>query len=243
MNEIIKIKEHNGQRLVNARELHEFLGSKQEFSNWMRNRIEKYGFIENQDYTSFDKIIKREKGASTRVEYALTIDMAKELSMVENNDKGREARQYFIRAEKKLKEATQHSLPGSFAEALRLAAQQAEELERKEQRLKLQQQVITESKPKVQYHDEVLQSQSVYTTTQIAKELGMGAPTLNRKLKQLGVQYKQGGVWLLYHKYQNKGYTKTRTYTYTDNENETKTSMQTVWTEAGRKFIHDKLRV
>ena len=89
MEEIIKITEKDGQKAINARELHAFLESKQEFANWIKGRIDKYGFVENQDYSSFDNIIKRENGATIRKEYALSIDMAKELSMVENNEKGR----------------------------------------------------------------------------------------------------------------------------------------------------------
>lgn len=62
MEELIKIKEENGRRAVSARELHRFLESKQEFANWIRNRIEKYGFVENQDYEVFDKFIKNPNG-------------------------------------------------------------------------------------------------------------------------------------------------------------------------------------
>lgn len=102
--ELIHISDNNGQRAVNARELHAFLGSKQEFAHWIKNRIEKYGFIENQDFTSFDNFIKREKGSSVRKEYALSIDMAKELSMVENNERGKQARRYFIECERRLRE-------------------------------------------------------------------------------------------------------------------------------------------
>lgn len=104
MEEIIKIEERNGQRAVNARELHQFLESKRKFADWIKQRIEQYGFVENQDFCSFHKIVKRETGATTVREYALTIDMAKELSMVENNDKGRLARKYFIEYERIAKE-------------------------------------------------------------------------------------------------------------------------------------------
>jgi len=102
MNELIKIEEKNGIETVNARELHEFLESKQEFSNWIKNRITKYGFIEEIDFT-VDKFIN---GKATQKDYHITLDMAKELSMVENNDKGKEARKYFISIEKKSKNTT-----------------------------------------------------------------------------------------------------------------------------------------
>jgi len=69
-------------------------------SNAIKNRISKYGLIENQDYVLIDKVIKNQTGRPI-IEYALTIDAAKELSMVEGNTKGKQARQYFIETEKK----------------------------------------------------------------------------------------------------------------------------------------------
>lgn len=92
--------------------------------------------------------------------------------------------------------------------------------------------------PKVAYVDNVLQSVNTYNTNLIAKEMGMSAETLNKKLQDIGVQYRQGGVWVLTHKYQNKGYTKTRTHTFTRSDGTTGTSMLTVWTEKGREFLH-----
>lgn len=118
-----------------------------------------------------------------------------------------------------------------------------QEVQRKDERLKLQETVIKTNTPKVKYFNEVLQSESTYTTTQIAKELGMGAPTLNRKLNELKVQYKQNGTWLLYQKHQTKDYTKTKTYTYTNDDGTQRTSMQTVWTEKGRLFIHSLFKI
>ena len=85
--ELIKITEQNGKQAVSARELHAFLESKQDFSNWIKNRIEKYDFEEGVDYQSFNNIIERGIGATKRIEYALSIDCAKEISMVEGNAK------------------------------------------------------------------------------------------------------------------------------------------------------------
>ena len=83
---------------ADARELHAFLNSEQEFANWIKNRITQYGFTENQDY-----IIKTTyTGRRPRKEYFITLNMAKELCMVENNAKGKEARQYFIKCEQEL---------------------------------------------------------------------------------------------------------------------------------------------
>lgn len=123
---------------------------------------------------------------------------------------------------------------------IQLAINLKEERRQKEilqQKAELQSREIARNAPKVEYFEGVLQSESTYTTTQVAKELGMGAPTLNRKLKELRVQYLRSGTWVLYEKYQNRGYTKTKTHTYLDNGVQ-KTSMLTVWTEKGRHFIH-----
>ena len=106
MNEIIKIdKKIPDTETVNARELHIFLESKQEFSSWIKARIMKYGFEENSDYIIIkvnDKNIKNLGGRPT-IEYHISLDMAKEISMAEGNEKGRAARKYFINCEKALK--------------------------------------------------------------------------------------------------------------------------------------------
>ncbi len=100
MQELIKVTEENGEQLVSARDLHDFLESKQDFTTWIKSRVEKYGFLENEDFT-FHKFMV---GKSIAHDYILKIDMAKELSMVEGNEKGSLARRYFLNCEKKLKE-------------------------------------------------------------------------------------------------------------------------------------------
>jgi phage antirepressor YoqD-like protein len=92
--------------------------------------------------------------------------------------------------------------------------------------------------PKAEYTDKVLQSTSTYTMTQVAKELGMSAVALERKLHEEGVMFKQSGQWILYSKYQDKGYTKSRTHHYTHGDGTTGTNTITVWTESGRAFVH-----
>lgn len=88
------------QLVVNARDLHSFLQVGKRFASWIQERIGKYEFVENEDFVAISQ--NREIGHGRgKVDYHLTLDMAKELSMVENNDKGREARRYFIAMEKK----------------------------------------------------------------------------------------------------------------------------------------------
>lgn len=105
-----------------------------------------------------------------------------------------------------------------------------------------QQSQLEAQAPKVEYADNVLSSESTYTTTQIARELGMSAQRLNKLLNGLKVQYRQSGQWLLYARFQAKGYMKTRTHTYQRNNGRTSTMLVSVWTEAGRMFLHSLLR-
>ena len=107
--ELIPISENNGKRAVSARELHKFLESKQDFSTWIKNRIEKYDLVENVDYEVFHNFMENPNGGRPLIEYALTIEAAKELSMVEGNERGKMARKYFISCEQKLKEISSPS--------------------------------------------------------------------------------------------------------------------------------------
>ncbi|EAH7581123.1 antA/AntB antirepressor family protein [Campylobacter lari] len=96
MTDLIPLR-HNNQIL--ARDLHFFIDAKRQFANWINERIENYDFIENQDYI-IELVYTKGR---PRKEYYVTLDMAKELCMVENNEKGRQARRYFIECEKRLK--------------------------------------------------------------------------------------------------------------------------------------------
>ena len=110
MNELIKINSNN---TVSARELHNFLEVGQDFTNWIKRMIN-YGFELNQDFT----IAKISEGKVTKHEYIISLDMAKELSMIQRSEKGKQARRYFINCEKKLKEVVKKPL--STLEQLKL---------------------------------------------------------------------------------------------------------------------------
>lgn len=98
-------------KACNARELHEKLEINSKFADWIKNRISKYDFIENKDFITVSKIL--ETGGKS-IEYFISIDMAKELCMVENNEKGREIRRYFIECEKTLKKNLQERFLDSY---------------------------------------------------------------------------------------------------------------------------------
>lgn len=109
MYELLNIEVKDGKQLVSARELHVFLGVGRDFTSWIKGRIEKYDFKENIDYTIVN-LAHQNGGASwggqNKIDYAITVEMAKELAMVENNEKGKMARRYFIQCEKLSKQLT-----------------------------------------------------------------------------------------------------------------------------------------
>ena len=105
--------------------------------------------------------------------------------------------------------------------------------------IEAQQEELKAIAPLADYTREVLQSTSTFTATQIAKDLGMSAVTLNSKLRRLGIQFYQSVQWFLTAKYQGKGYTDMRIAKYVDSRtDEVKTSQSLVWTERGRLFIN-----
>ncbi|MCE8567189.1 MULTISPECIES: phage antirepressor KilAC domain-containing protein [Bacteroides] len=120
----------------------------------------------------------------------------------------------------------------------RLEAARAEK-ERLEIENQLQSEQLKLAAPKVQYVDEVLQSSQTYTSTQVAKELGMReAEQLHKVLKSKGIMFKQSGQWMLTAKYSEKGYTKPRTVTFPRSDGSQGSNTITVWTERGRAFLH-----
>lgn len=151
MKELIKITEgEGGKRAVSARELHAFLESKQDFSTWIKNRIEKYDLVENVDFITAPQIYGTANGGhATRIEYALTVDAAEELSMVEGNEKGKEARKYFISCEKIAKKQLLLQPTPNFSNPAEAARAWADEYERRIQAsllLEVKSQQLDESK-------------------------------------------------------------------------------------------------
>lgn len=133
-----------------------------------------------------------------------------------------------------------------MARALKMASQSIESLK---DRCKFlgdqvieQQQIITELQPKANYVDKILQSKSLVTITQIAKDYGMSGRKFNQILKELKIQYKVGGQWVLYSKYQNNGYVHSRTIDITRTDGRPDVAMQTEWSQKGRLFLYEELK-
>lgn len=100
MNELLKVNYGNDRITLSARELHGFLGIGTEFAKWMQRMCE-YGFSENQDYRVFVKNDDNSKGGRPSTDYEITLDMAKEIAMIQRSDKGKEVRQYFLELERR----------------------------------------------------------------------------------------------------------------------------------------------
>ena len=131
--DIVPIYENvKGERVINARELHEKLGNKRKFSDWIKQRIQHYKFAENQDFIRFHNFVKGDikgYGNKTIIEYLLTMDMAKELCMVENNEIGRRIRKYFIEVEKRYRTIVEK--PRNVFDIMHMALNQIEESEKR----------------------------------------------------------------------------------------------------------------
>ena len=230
MNELIKVKTNDQMEpVISGRELHEFLGIDTPYTMWFK-RMTEYGFSEGTDFIT---ILLESTGGRPSEGHALKLDMAKEISMIQRNEKGKEARQYFIAIEKEY-----NSPEKIMARALRIADETINTLKLE---TKIKDQQIAELSPKATYYDLVLQSKDLITITAIAQDYGLTAQKLNQLLEEKGVQYKQSGMWLLKGRYKDSGYTFSKTNPYSDN-GEIKTKLHTYWTQAGRLFIYDLLK-
>lgn len=125
---IIPIYENeSNERLINGRELHSILKSKRQFANWIKQRIEQYSFIENKEYIRFNNFVKGDEngyGNKTQIDYYLTINMAKEICMVENSEIGKKMRLYFIEVENRYQNIIKN--PSNIFDFMRLALDEIE---------------------------------------------------------------------------------------------------------------------
>lgn len=161
---------------VDLRELHAALESKQDFSTWAKARLSQ--FTENEDFSSLHKSVERETGATRRIEYAVSVECAKHIAMMEQTERGRQVRAYFIECERKALAPRELSR----LELLELA------MDSERQRLALASKV-EELQPKADVLDTLLASPTVCkmaVAAQVAK-LPFGSVTLFQKLRERGV--------------------------------------------------------
>lgn len=240
--ELIRIQTNeNEEQVVSGRELHEFLEVKTKYVDWIDRKIKKYGFIENRDFVLVSQKWETNNPRNPYTEitdHIMKISMAKEVAMTENNEKGKQARLYFIKCE----EAWNNEdmiLARDFKIQNKKMLEYVKRIENMEIELKQKEQIIAEYEPKASYYDLVLQSKDLISISLIAKDYGMSAVTFNRKLHELGIQYRQGGTWLLYQKYSGFGYTKSTTFA---DEKTGFSKLSTKWTQKGRLFLYETLK-
>jgi anti-repressor protein len=223
---------------VSARELHEKLNIGTRFNDWFP-RMTEYGFLEGTDF--YSKMSKTENGGRPSTDYEISVDMAKQICMIQRTPEGKAVRQYLIDLEKAWNTPEQ-----VFARALKMADRTISSLK---DRCKFlggqiveQQKVIEQLEPKASYYDLILQCKDLIATTVIAKDYGMSAKKFNSMLHNMGIQYKQGDIWVLYSKYQGQGYLKAKTHNYADGNGVQHSKEHAYWTQKGRLFLYDLLK-
>jgi anti-repressor protein len=224
MQQLIKITEQKGQKIVSARELYKFLGATERFSNWIERQFQ-YGFEENIDYVGckeFNTLANQELE-----DYALTLDTAKEISMLQKSEKGKQARQYFIQCEKELNKP---QLPQNYIGAL-------EALLVSEKEKEVLQKQINRQSAKIEFIDRVLDTEEKIDIGQCAKilELPFGRNTLFKQLREQGIFFKSKNEPK--QMYVEKGYFQLKEKWIDRNENESFMVLKVLVTQRGLGFL------
>lgn len=186
---LIPIREHEGRQAVSGRDLHAFLGLGRDYTTWFKTMVE-YGFVEGDDYLPTSGEVAREgRGSVIRTDHVLTLDMAKELAMIQRTPRGQEARRYFIEVEKRARAV---AVPQSLPDALRAYAVEVE------QRLALEAKVRDDA-PKVHFAEAVALSPSTILIGELAKIIkgrgveGMGQNRLFAWMRDNGYLIRRSG--------------------------------------------------
>lgn len=234
MTDLIPINYENPERpTVSGRELYDFLHVDSNYTTWFKRMCD-YGFTENEDYVPFLENRSDGLAGKPRTDHQLTIPMAKEIAMIQRNERGKIARQYFIKIEE------QWNSPDAIMQrALLIANARVKALQ---ETVAIQTQQIAEMQPKVSYYDVVLQTPDALPVSVIAKDYGWSAQKMNQELRSRHIQYQQGRIWLLYQEYAEQGYTVTKTSITEDANGTSHSHVHTYWTQKGRLFIYDLLK-
>lgn len=169
MENLINVIKENGNHVVSARELHGFLEVKTGFTDWCKRMFE-YGFENEVDYSLLKIGEQTGSGGHNKIDYALVLDCAKEISMLQRTDKGKQARKYFLEVEKKYKDSMLE-LPENYADAMRKLAEQWEQNQATLQQLQGAESKIEKDKGKVVFADAVIGSTNSVLIRQFAKNL------------------------------------------------------------------------
>ena len=226
---------------VNARELHGFLKNGKMFSHWVKDRIEKYGFVDGIDYTTTTNLPNRaiSSGGRRSTEYHISIGMAKELAMVERNEQGKQARLYFIECERRLQEVAPVSALPSYPDALRQLAATLERNEQQAVQIAQQTTLIEHQKPAVEFVDKYVSADGLKGFRVVAKLLGANEREFRNFLVDSKIQYRLEGKYMHYAQYgkDTGGYFDVKT---SYNPNSDATYSQSYFTPKGVEWISRK---
>ena len=245
MNELITVNFDTEQKpYVMGRDLHEALRVRTAYKDWFPRMCE-YGFVEGVDFNplKFERVQVEGGRAVNRevLNHRLTIDMAKEICMIQRTEIGKRCREYFLELERRW-----NSPEAVMARALQIANRQLTLVQEQNVLLMetnaVQAQQIREMQPKSSYYDVVLACKDLISITEIAKDYGWSAKKMNKWLKAQKIQFKQGDNWLLYQKYAELGYTSTKTHVYQGNDGMPHTKVHMYWTQKGRLFIYQIMK-
>ena len=252
--EIIPIESKNGQQAVNARHLYQWLEIKRDFSNWIKTQFNRCDLMENVDYQVFTLKGENLLGGRPSIEYALSLNAAKEISMMSQTEKGKQARRYFIECERIAKQKYTPALPTTYKEALTQLLAQVEHNEQLQlENKKLQDDVQTQHNinnilvaevetltPKGRTYDAVIQSpndNSLSTTSSVANEIGLSGQKLNKMLVASGIIYKApNGEYLFTAEYRNWNLGRSVSVNVNETTGRIKTYIK--WNTRGRAYIH-----
>ena len=192
-NELIKVSNNDkGEQIVSGRELYEFLGIKTQYTKWFERMIE-YGFVENIDFAPISqKRLTAQGNESTYTDHVIKIDMAKEISMIQRSDKGKQARLYFIEMEKKAKTLQLHSY--MINDPIKRAEKWIEEQKEKQ----LLEQQVEEQKPLVTFAEKCIKTNDSILVRELAKVIteqgiiNIGEKKLYTKLREWGLVLSNG---------------------------------------------------
>lgn len=228
--------------MVNATQMAKSFGKEPKF--WLMNQsttdyLNELSKVRNLTLTDLVQVTKGGNNPGTWMHEDVALEFARWLSpafAIWCNDRIKELLQYGMTA----MQPTLEQMINNPDLVISLATQlknEREEKQRLEQQNALQEEQLLQASPKVSYYDNHLQSVNTQTSTQVAKQIGMDAEKLHKKLKEIGVIYRQSGQWLLHTPYSTWGLHSTRTQTYTRSDGSTGTNVYTVWTTKGVRFI------
>lgn len=233
MKDLIPIKVENDQQLLSARDLHKGLGLKRQFTDWVKQNFK--DFEENTDFVFTPQSVNMPNGGTKQIkDYFLTIDMAKQLCLMSRTEKGKQYRKYLIEVERKWNDP-QEVVKRGYA----ILQNENTQLKLENKNLTVQ---LEESNEKASYLDVILGTPDALAITQIAADYGYGAVNFNKLLKQVGIQHKVNGQWILYKVYMGKGYVVSQAFTFKDHLGKDRSKTTTYWTQKGRKLIYDVLK-